>query len=482
MPVARLLGSAVQAAGRSGQLGGYLAILAAGSGARVFGLASQLVVLIILSRMLPKDSFGNLMTAFGFYRLSATAIGIGASLVLIYHVSRHPQDRAAEVRLHRYSAMLSAGAAALIALAGFLLAGPTAHALGKPGLEAWLRQLAPFAIFTALLVTSTGALEGRSRISESIAVAEAAPNAVRIVLLTGVILLGLPEAYVAHTLTLSVLIPWLWSGRGLWDCGVRGWRRWTRWDLSYGIKFIAATLFAFQLGAVDVLIASVLFPAAFVADYALATRIAALYSFFQIALLKRFAPRAARMIEAKDFRALRQEFVFCRKLLVGCVALTIAGLLCVVPFVLPLFGDYGGARLFVAWLAIPTFAQSFYATSDRLLIISGQANVALLITVSTFAVLVVTPFVTAPLIGPTAIPIAMAAASILLYPLAAARVHSIFDLTTIHVGDILMMGLGIGALGCYAMTGLPILGFASVAILSAIACYYCVAVVQRSGS
>jgi O-antigen/teichoic acid export membrane protein len=481
MQVARLFGSAVLAAGRSGQLGGYLAILAAGSGARVFGLGSQLVVLIILSRMLPKDSFGNLMTAFGFYRLTATAIGIGASLVLIYHVSRQPQDRAAEVRLHRYSAMLSAAAAALIALAGFVLAGPTAQALGKPGLETWLRQMAPFAVFTALLVTSTGALEGRSRISESIALAEAAPNAVRIVGLAAVALLGLPESYVAHTMTLSVLIPWLWSGRSLWDYGIHGWRPWTRWDLGYGSKFIAVTLFAFQLGAVDVLVASVLFPAAIVADYALASRIAALYSFFQIALLKRFAPRAAGMIEAKDFRALAQEFGFCRKLLVGCVALTIAGILCVVPFVLPLFGDYGGARLFLTWLAIPSFVQSFYGTSDRLLIISGQANVPLLITVSTFAMLIVTPFMTAPLIGPTAIPVAMAAASILIYPIAAVRVHAIFRLTTIHSVDVLMMGLGAGALLCYAMIGAPVAGLTSVAILTAIACYYCVSVVQRRG-
>ena len=220
MQVARLLQRSIYAASRSGQLGGYLAVLAAGSGARVFGLASQFVVLIILSRMLPKDSFGDLMTAFGFYRLTATALGVGASLVLIYHVSRHPQDRDAEVRLHRYSAMLSGPRPPRLSRSlGFLLAGPIAHALGKPGLEVWLRQLAPFAIFTALLVTSTGALEGRSRISKSIAVGEAAPNAVRIVLLPAVALLGLPQAYVAHAMTLSVLIPWLWSGRSLWDRG-----------------------------------------------------------------------------------------------------------------------------------------------------------------------------------------------------------------------------------------------------------------------
>jgi O-antigen/teichoic acid export membrane protein len=480
MQVARLLGRSIVAAGRGGQLGGYLAVLAAGSGARVFGLASQFVVLIILSRMLPKDGFGNLMIAFGFYRLTATALGVGASLVLIYHVSRHPQDRQAEVRLHRYSAMLSAAAAAVIALSGVLLAGPVAYALGKPGLEVWLRQLAPFAVFTALLVTSTGALEGRSRISESIAIGEAAPNAVRIVLLPVIALLDLPQTYVAHAMTLSVLIPWLWSGRSLWDREIRGWRRWTSRDLSYSSKFVAATFFAYQLGGIDVLVAGVLFPSGVVADYALAARISALYPFFQMALLKRFAPRAAHMMEHKNLAALGNEFIVCRKLVVGSGAFTIAGLLCVVPFLLPLFGHYGGAWPFVVWLAITAFVQSFFATSDRLLIVAGQANVPLTITASTFGLLVTVPFVIAPFIGPTAIPVAMAAASLLMYPLAAARVRALFKLRTIYNVDILMMSFGTAALLFYAITGTTTLGVASVLILSSIGLYCCVSAVRRT--
>jgi O-antigen/teichoic acid export membrane protein len=482
MQVAHSSASPVRAAGRGGRLGTYLTVLAVGSGARVFGLASQFVVLIMLSRILSKDSFGELMIAFGFYRLSAAALGVGASLVLLYHVSRRPDDRAAEIRLHRYSAALTAALAALIAVAGFILADPVAHALDKPGLAAWFRQLAPFVIFSTLLTTSTGALEGRSRISESIALAEVAPNAVRIVLLPAIAWVHLADAYVAHAMTLSVLIPWLWSGRGLWDASVRGWQRWSRWDLSYCGKFVAATLFANQLGAVDILVAGVLFPSEIVAEYALAARIAALYSFFQLALLKRFAPRAARLIEAKDAGALRQEFAFCRKLIIGCGAITIAGILCVAPFVLPLFGNYAGAWFFLVWLAIPTFIQSFYDTSDRLLIIAGQANVPLAATAASFAVLGVTPFLTAPFLGPMAIPAAMIVSKLLFNPLVAARVKTIFAITTIHASDILMMAAGILALAAYAITGTMAAGVASVAALAAIALYCCASAIRRTGS
>jgi O-antigen/teichoic acid export membrane protein len=447
----------------------------------MFGLASQFVVLIILSRMLSKDGFGDLMTAFGFYRLAAAALGVGASLVLLYHVSRRPDDRAAEVRLHRYSAVLSGAVAALIALAGFLLADPVAHALDKPGLAVWFRELAPFAIFSALLTTSTGALEGRSRISESIALAEVAPNAVRIVLLPAIAWFHLPDAYVAHAMTCSVLVPWLWSGRRLWDRSVRGWRPWTAWDLSYCGKFVAATLFANQLGAVDILVAGVLFPSGIVADYALAARIAALYSFFQLALLKRFAPRAAHLIETKDIAALRHEFAFCRKLIVGCGALTIAGILCVAPFVLPLFGSYAGALPFMIWLAIPTLIQSFYDASDRMLIMAGQANVPLAATAASFGTLIVAPFATAPWLGPTAIPVAMVAAKLLFNPLVAARVQRIFAITTFRPRDMLMLAAGIAALAGYAITATAAAGVASVAVLGAIALYCCVSAMRRTG-
>ena len=135
MQVAYVSESPVRAAAWSGRLAAYLTILAVGSSARVFGLASQLVVLVMLGRILSKDSFGDLMTAFGFYRLAAAALGVGTSLVLLYHIARRPDDRAAEVLLHRYSAVLSAAVAAIIALAGFVLAGPIAHGLHKPDLR-----------------------------------------------------------------------------------------------------------------------------------------------------------------------------------------------------------------------------------------------------------------------------------------------------------------------------------------------------------
>ena len=68
MQFARPLAGSFFPALQGGRLLAYLEILAVGSGVRIFGLATQFVVLIILGRLLSKESFGDLMTAFGFGR------------------------------------------------------------------------------------------------------------------------------------------------------------------------------------------------------------------------------------------------------------------------------------------------------------------------------------------------------------------------------------------------------------------------------
>jgi O-antigen/teichoic acid export membrane protein len=270
------------------------------------------------------------------------------------------------------------------------------------------------------------------------------------VLLPLVVLAGLPDIYIAHVLTLSVLVPWLFAAPRLFDRSIDGVSAWTRWEYGYSGKFVVATLFANQLAAVDILVMSVLFSSETVADYAIASRIAAMFSFFQIAMLKRFAPRAGEILARGDTAALRLEVETCRRLTIGCGALTIAGILLVAPYIIPLFGNFGGALGFLTLLAIPSFVYSFYATSDRLLIIAGHANVALTLTASSFAVLTVTPFISAPWLGPIAVPAAMIASAILFNPMVAVRVRQLYGIHTLELSDLALMTCGAVVLGASA--------------------------------
>ena len=460
----------------------YLGILLVGSGARVFGLASQLVVLIILGRMLGKAEFGDLMAAFGFYRVVAIAVGTGASLVVLFHVSRRPRDKELEVRLHRFSALLTAAISIVVALIGALSAPLIARALGKPGLEVWFVHLAPLAVFNSLLLIATGALEGRSRITHSIVLGEVAPNAVRIVLLPLVVLAGLPDIYIAHVLTLSVLLPWLFAAPRLFDRSIGGVSAWKQWDYGYSGKFVVATLFANQLAAVDILVMSVLFSSETVGDYAIASRIAAMFSFFQLAMLKRFAPRAGEILAKGDMAALRSEVEVCRRLTIGCGAFTIAGILFIAPWIIPLFGNFGGSLGFLTLLAIGAFVSSFYATSDRLLIIAGHANVALTLTASSFAVLTITPFVTAPWLGPIAVPAAMIASAILFNPIVAVRVRQLFGIQTLALPDLALMVCGSAMLAIAAINGSRLWALGACGVLCLIGVYVLATAIRQSRS
>jgi O-antigen/teichoic acid export membrane protein len=485
MRLARTL-TAMSDALRNGRLRDYLGILVVGSGARMFGLVSQFVVLLMLSRFLPKDSFGHLMVALGFYRLIGIALGVGGSLVLLFHVSRHPDDRHAEIKLQRFSALMTAIPAAAIALAAIFAAGPVTTALGKPSLGPWLQEMAPFLVFTTLLIVATGALEGRSRVTASIFWGEAAPNAVRLVLLPLVAVLNLPDAFVAHVMTLSVVLPWLWLARRMWDRSVRGWQRWSSWDWSYCGKFVASTLFANQLGAADLVVAGLLLPAATVADYAVASRLAALFTFFQLALLKRFAPRAGRLLAAQesahDHAALVREFDVCRRLTIASTALTVGAVLLLAPLLLPLLGNYGGARVLMVLLAIPAIVQAFYATSDRLLIIAGQPNVALFVTALSFALLALTPFATVPWLGAAAIPAAMMLAAVLIGPIIIIRAWQLVHIRSIAWRDAAFMASGCVALASAALADTNANVVLACAVLGVIAAYYIVTVTSRAAT
>lgn len=446
---------------------GYLKVLVVVSGARLFGLGCQFVVLILLSRLLSKDHFGDLMTAFGFYRLAGMALGVGPSLLLLFHISRRPHDQAAEVRLHRYSTILGALSSSVVALVGVFAAGPIEQALDKPGLGIWLQLLAPFAVFSTLLIVASGALEGRSRISESIMLNELVPNVIRIALLPAVALSGLPDTAIAHVLTLSVLLPWLWAARRLWNRSIGGTSTWTRWDYGYAGKYVVATLFANQLCGVDILVAGTLFPSETVADYAVASRIAALYSFFQIALLKKFAPLAGHLQEIGDLAALRREVELCSRLVVGCTIFTICGIIVTAPYLLRLFGNYHNAEALLIWLAIPTFVQAYYATADRLLISAGVANIAVLMNGLSFLILTTAPFVVAPWLGILSIPAAMIVSTILLQPIVLARTRQMFAIRTIGIPEIAMMVCGSLAIAADALLDTPISAATAFTVLGA---------------
>ena len=150
------------------------------------------------------------------------------------------------------------------------------------------------------------------------------------------------------------------------------------------------------------------------------------------------------------------------------------------PILLPLLGNYLDARTLLLWLAIPSFVAAFYATSDRLLIIAGQANVALVVTASSFAILMASPFVTARWLGPVAIPAAMILAIAVVNPLVAVRARQLVGVSTFHWLDAILMACGSVALAAAAVAGTYLSAAVACAMLAAIGAYYVTTALSRS--
>jgi hypothetical protein len=127
-------------------------------------------------------------------------------------------------------------------------------------------------------------------------------------------------------------------------------------------------------------------------------------------------------------------------------------------------------------------AQSFYAASDRLLIIAGQANVALIFTAASFAMLVVSPFATAAWLGPLAIPAAMIFSMVCFNPLIAVRARRLVGVRTIALSDAALMACGSLALAASAIVPSFINAAITYGLLGVIGVYYIMTATARSAA
>jgi hypothetical protein len=91
------------------------------------------------------------------------------------------------------------------------------------------------------------------------------------------------------------------------------------------------------------------------------------------------------------------------------------------------------------------------------------------------------PFITAPLIGLASIPVAMILSALVLNPIVAARVRSMFAIQTIHRRDLALIVVGTLMLCAYAIVGSPLVGFAACAVLVASSLYSFASAMKWSG-
>ncbi len=401
-----------------------------GSGSRAFALGSQFIIIIMIAKLLEKADFGNFMIVFSVYRLIGTSIGTGIASVLIYHIGRGTTEDKAEA-LHRHALILGVivGAACCVGCLGF--SNQIAIAFEKPGLVGWLVSMTPFLAFTLLSTISTGAFDGQNRVAQAILFSETAPNFLRLVLLAPLMIFPLPSMVgIATIMALSVAVPWLASVYRMFIRRNSHSRvKFTAWDISYAAKLTAYNFAGYQVQGVDMIIAGSLFSPERVAEYAVASRIGALFPFFLQLRMRMFAPVATRLIGNKAHSLLEAEVRAAKYFAFVLVALSIAALLIASPLIANIFWNSSTVTTLLLMLAFPPAYRSLFASGDRLLQVAGHANWNLCIMLVSLLLLIAIPYMLAPWLGVLSLPVAMILSGFLLNPVIAFGVRRTTGIT-----------------------------------------------------
>lgn len=386
------------------------------SAARMLALLAQFVVLIVMSRILPKDDFGLAMIAFSLFRVASYSLGTGIGNIVLYYVGRSGGDPIVNLRVHRSATIIAGIISLLLAALAVIFSQKISSLFGQPRLAEWIVHMAPFMLFGTLSFTAMGSLEGRSRVTDAIVMAELAPGLIRIVLMLLVATFKLPMLMIAHIMWIAVALPWMWEMLRLREKEVVGKQRWTVWDIKYASQYALISLLSLQLQGIDIVIVGALFSPDVAAEYAIAARLATLFFFFQSIVLKNFAPRAGVLIRSEQKDSLNVELRQVRWTSLLAIGVITGGILMASPIIVSFFGNYEAAIPILAALSLMAFAKGVISGSDVILKMSGYSGYSLAIASSYMFLLLILSFALSPLIGIFAIPVGMLVGAVVVNP------------------------------------------------------------------
>jgi len=422
-----------------------------GAGARVFALASQLLILIIMSRLLPKSDFGDAMIVFTIYRLLNLGIGSGFGSIVLYHVGRKAGDAVLDIQLMRTVSL--AGAIFSIVVAFFAVqAAPTIASLfSKQGMTFWLVSMSPMIVFGSLLQITASSFDGRSQVTRSIIITELMPNVIRILGFSALALFGLGGAWISVVLWVALALPWLVDVLRLFRTGVPGLAPLTLWDIRYGAWLGLFPLLGQQLQGIDMLLVGALFSSDMAAEYSIASRLASFYPFLMQIVSRTITPKMGALLHDGDLPGFQREMQTLRYSSLLTTAGLAAAIIIASPLVAHLSGDYMAAIPIMVALVIAPLIRTMFVGIDIALRMRGHgAALAGMAGISGLC-LVVLSWALHGLLGIYALPVAMAVSAISINWAVSAQISR----SGIHIFDN-FMSLPIGV-ACVVLSVVPVL-------------------------
>lgn len=390
--------------------GGYA--LKAGS-VRLMSVASQFVMLGLLATILSKERFGEAMIAFTAFRLLGSAIGSGIGTLLLYHL---PRSEGRQLKLYRSFIQIGLLAGIVMTAAAVAAASPISAAMGKPGLGIWITWGAPLVCVTILAGIIASFLDAERRVERAIALTELLPNVLRTFAFVGVAVADLPLIFYAFAFWLPAVPPLIYELRKLMSVPKSPFGL-TAWDRRYVSWITVQSVASQQVNGIDMLLVGLLFNSTQAADYAVASKVASFFPFFQHILVRRFTPEVAEAVAAErldsvegNLEELRRNSSAANFALTG---LALFGLVLLTKMV----GAYGSAVPLMVALAVPMAIRSQYAGIDSVLKMCGQGRATALFSLSSAALLISLSLLLSKQFGVFSLIAAMTLSAFLLNPL-----------------------------------------------------------------
>jgi O-antigen/teichoic acid export membrane protein len=192
---------------------------------------------------------------------------------------------------------------------------------------------------------------------------------------------------------------------------------------------------------VDMIVVGWLFTSDQAADYAIASRIAALLPFFQQILMKSFMVKAGQALNNDDSAALQAATFANVRSTIMLVGLTTVAALIVYPAFAHFVGDFGSSLPLMAALAVAPMMRSYFSANDPLMRIAGMTNTSLTIMLLSCSFVILFPMALHGLIGTFALPLGMFASAVFLNPWGSRYLRRVLHVRMMPAGLAWTMGL-----------------------------------------
>lgn len=346
-------------------------------GLRGVAIIAQFGVLLLVSRMLSLGDLGDFLMVYAGFRMIGFSIGTGIGTLVLYHVSRAAGSADVDRQYHVLGIILTGIICLPVLLAVNIWSDEISGLFSKSNLSFWIREMSPFLGFQALSIVATGSLDGRGRIGTSIAVSELFPNLIQVVGLAGALVLSTPVTIIGPIFSLSLAAPWMWlSLPTLWKEG--GIASPSRWDIGYASKYGVTFLLSQQINGLDVILVGLLYSSEKTAFYTVCARIAMLFPFVQVIVLRKFAPVAGLLISKDQLSELNSELARLRPVLIAVVGVLVAPTVVIALWALPILGVAAENVAILISLSFLFFSRAYFGGIDVLLKMSGRATASLL--------------------------------------------------------------------------------------------------------